>query len=296
MRAVETVVKIGLKNILYLTDFSRSAEFAFGAAQGLARKFDARMIVAHVLEPAEYQFVPQQGVVETTVGVEESAKKELLQLEKRITGIPHELLLSKGEVWDAVTELVRKNKADLLVMGTHGRTGLRRLLMGSVAERVFRQAHCPVITVGPRAAGNESRELKIKRVLFATDFGAESQAALGYALSIAEEFLAELTMVHVERVPLEPLDSPAVLVTEGEKAMAAMIPEEATSWCKPEYKVRFGDPAKQILKVAEEVHADLIVLGAKASNLHPAIATHVIMATAHKVVCDAECPVLSVRG
>jgi nucleotide-binding universal stress UspA family protein len=298
MSAVEAAVKtsLKLKNILYLTDFSRSAEFAFGAAQGLARKCNANLTVAHVLEPSEYQFVPQQGVVEMRVGVEDSARRELSQLEKRIQDIPHELVLGKGEVWSALTDLVKRNNADLLVMGTHGRTGLRRLLMGSVAERVFRQAQCPVMTVGPRAASKEGRELKIKRLLFATDFGAESKAALAYALSVAEEFQAQLTMVHVERVPLEPLDSPAVLVTQGEKALAAMLPQDVKTWCKPEYMVRFGDPAKQILKVAEEIPADLIVLGAKATELHPAIATHVIMATAHKVVCDAECPVLTVRG
>jgi nucleotide-binding universal stress UspA family protein len=296
MKAVETATKVGLKNILFLTDFSRSSQAAFEAAKCFARKYDAKLIAAHVLEPSEYQFVSQLGTVEMTVEPEESARKKLRQLEENVAEISHASAVERGEVWAAISSLIRKNDADLLVMGTHGRTGLKRLLMGSVAERAFRQAHCPVLTVGPQAAGKMAADYKIRRVLFATDFDAESKAAFVYALSMAQEFQAELAILHVKRLPLEPLDSPALLVLEAEKAMAAMVPEEAKDQRKPALLVRFGDPAAQILKAAKEKGADLIVLGAKSTEMHPAIATHVIMATAHMVVCDAECPVLTVRG
>ena len=294
MKAVETQARAGFKNILYVTDFSPAAEFAFETAKVFARKYNARLIAAHVVEPTEYRFVPQLGNVETTVGLEEYARKNLCRLEEKILGIPHVLAIEHGEVWPAISELARKNDADLLVMGTHGRTGLRRLLMGSVAERVFRRAHCPVLTIGPGAERKPAEDIQC--IVFATDFEAESKAAFAYALVIAQESEAEVTMLHVERAPLEPLDSPAVLESEAEKAMTAMIPEEVRSWFRPRMLIRFGDPAAQILKVARERNADLIVLGARPLEPHPAMATHVIMATAHKVVCDAECPVLTVRG
>jgi nucleotide-binding universal stress UspA family protein len=295
MKLAEPAVRVGLKNILYLTDFSRSAEPACGVARGIAKKFESKVFAAHVLEPDEYQFVPQQGRVATTVGVEEAARKKLDQLAEKMEGIPHEVVIGRGTVWNSAAELIKTHEIDLLVVGTHGRTGLRRLLMGSVAEEILRQAPCPVITVGPGAAKCMGDELEFKNVLFATDFGPEAHAALPYALSIAQEFQAELTIVHVHKIPLEPLDSPAVLVAEAEKAIGALIPESAKDWCKPEYAVAFGEPGTEILKIARQRRADLIVLGVKRKEDNLGVATRVSPATVHKIVCEAPCPVLTVR-
>jgi nucleotide-binding universal stress UspA family protein len=287
-------VHVGLKNILYLTDFSRSAEPACGVARGIAKKFGSKIFATHVLEPSEYQFVPQQGLVATTVGIEESARMRLEQMAEKVGEIPHEVVIGRGTVWSAAEDLIKKHKIDLLVMGTHGRTGLRRLLMGSVAEEILRQAQCPVVTVGPHAAKCTDEDLEFKRVLFATDFGPEAHAALRYALSIAEEFEAELTIVHVHKIPLEPLDSPEVMRIEAEKAIGALIPESAKEWCRPQYAVLFGDPGTEILKLARERQADLIVLGVKRPEDSEAVTTRVNRAVVHKIVCGAECPVLTV--
>jgi len=181
-----------------------------------------------------------------------------------------------------------------VVMGTHGRSGLDRLLMGSVAEEVFRQAPCPVMTVGPRVAAQAPPEADFKHIVLATNLTPGSPA-LPYALSLAQEFQALLTVVNmVPPAAQTPSDFERIVETRT-RNMRAMVEPEAELWCTPEYLVRFGPTADGILEIAAEKQADLIVLGAHAAAGHLGAATHAAAATAHSVVSRAHCPVLTVR-
>jgi len=172
-----------------------------------------------------------------------------------------------------------------------GRSGVSRFLMGSVAEEVFREAACPVLTIGPKVVAQAPREAEFKEIVFASDLNPESPAA-PYALSLAQEFQARLTLVHVA-------PQVADLETDTERIIEelhSLVPLDAEMWCRPEYMVKFGTPAAGILEVAAERHADLIVLGVRSAAGHVGAATHVAAATAHSVVSCAECPVLTARG
>jgi nucleotide-binding universal stress UspA family protein len=229
------------------------------------------------------------------------AKQQLAALvgSESFKGIRHKELIEQGEVVEVISKLVRKYDIDLIVIGTCGRKGLGKLLLGSVAEEVFRNAECPVLTVGPHATRWEI-DGKLWHILFATDFGPESVHGLPYAISLAEENRARLTLLHVAPEPTValpepepgamPVVDPCEVVASTEKQLRALVPDGTQLWHEPEYMVEFGPPAETIVKIAAG-RADMIVLGVK----RPAALTkHLGAGVAYKIACEATCPVLSV--
>ena len=167
-----------------------------------------------------------------------------------------------------------------------------------MAEEIFRRAGVPVLTIGPSVTKGLHNGGQFSRVLFATDFTTEAQAAAPYAISMAQEHQARLLLLHVMRDP----DFKARKRTAEDSVANAMhqlyelVPQEAELWCRAETTVRFGNPAERIIETAVELEADLIVLGVRSAAGHLGAATHLGRTTAHKVVAHAPCPVLTVRG
>ena len=290
MKLSEPTAKIALKNVLFTTDFSPVSETALFFAESVARRYGSKLTVTHVISPLETRMVPPEGWGACQQALDEAASQQMDHLEQRLGALPHELVIWHGLVDDVISELIEKTDADLLVMGTHGRSGVSRFLMGSVAEEVFRQAACPVLTIGPKVSAQAPHEAEFKEIIFATDLNPKSLAA-PYALSLAQEFQARLTVVHVApQVADVETDSERII-----EELHSLVPADAEMWCRPEYMFKFGTPAARILEVAAEKHADLIVLGVRSAAGHVGAATHAAAATAHSVVSCAECPVLTVR-
>ena len=149
-------------------------------------------------------------------------------------GVKHNELIEQGEVPEVLSRLVREHDIDLIVIGTGGRKGLEKLLLGSVAEEVFRNAGCPVLTMGPHAT-HWKIDGNLRHILYATDFGPESLHGLPYAISLAEENRARLTLLHVAPEPgvalpepepgAMPVLDPSEVVASTEKQLRALIPE-----------------------------------------------------------------------
>ena len=296
MKVTDATARISFKNILLATDFSPVSESALSYAESIARRYGSKVFATHVVSSSEAPMVPPECWGSCQQILDEAAQREMQALSERLRGIPHEMVLRYGGVWEVLSQLVEKNDIDLMVMGTHGREGLGRLLLGSVAEDVFRRASCPVLTVGPNAVGDVAPETNFKEIVFATDLNPESEAAARYAISLAQDYQARLTLVHVIVGQVESLVKADAIVQDRMEGLRSLIPGDVESWCRPEYVVDFGDPARQILEAARERKADLIVLGVKAATGHLGAATHVAAATAHTVVSQAPCPVLIVRG
>jgi nucleotide-binding universal stress UspA family protein len=218
-------------------------------------------------------------------------REELLDT---FAGINTEVLIEEGDIQSSLEKALQKYDTDLVIIGTRGRTGLAKILLGSVAEEIFRTVPCPVLTVGPHS---DAAKANIREILFATDFASEAPSAVAYAISLAQEFQARLTMLHVVSEP-----KPGELVSwsnvqeSSKHLLQKLVPPEAEAWCKPEYFVERGDPAERILDLANLRDVDLIVLGAQPEKGVPGAATHLPIATAHKVVAHAKCPVLTVRS
>ncbi len=291
--------RITLENLLYLTDFSQPSEAALPFAISIAREYTAKVFAFHVLIPAMYTYTTPELTAAALEAQDEAAQLNMQRVEAQLAGLPHESILVRGTgIWPPLERAVKDHAIDLIVLGTHGRTGAQKLLLGSVAEEVFRRSHLPVLTIGPAEHGGAHKAAKFHRVLFATDFTQGSLAAAPYAISMAQENQARLILLHVMKKPeTVPTDQAA------EDAMSSVlsqlyeiVPAAAELWCKPEAIVQYGHPAEQILHVAKERAADIIILGVRDAHGFMGAATHLERTTAHKVVVHSTCPVLTVRG
>jgi nucleotide-binding universal stress UspA family protein len=289
--------RTSVKNIAFATDLSLESYAALPWAAEFARYYGAKVWGFHVLSPNVYP-VPPTLVMPTPHEDSRGAAEELdRELAKHLAGVPREVVIGHGQTWSAFSAFIEKNNIDLLVMSTHGRTGLGKALLGSVAETVFRQCPCPVLTVGPRAAFRLDQPVETKEILYATDFMPESRAAAAYAISIAEEHQAHLTLLHVIEPPkARDGAGEGELVSSSMQLLRDLVPPEAELWCKPEQVVEYGSPADHILNMAARRHTHLIVLGVRKPEGSLGLATHFGRATAYQVVSQAKCPVLTVRG
>jgi nucleotide-binding universal stress UspA family protein len=298
MKAIATGTRLALKNILFLTDFSEPSEVAIPFAIAIAREYKAKVHVLHVVIPFPLAYGSMESTAAVIDGFEESVLVEMQRVDSQLVGLPHEAIIVRGEsVWACVDKILGDRDIDLMILGTHGRTGTMKLLLGSVAEEIFRRASVPVLTIGPSVRKGAHSGGRSHRVLFATDFTQEAQAAAPYAISMAQQNEARLLLLHVMRDP-DPKAAGKIAQDSAANVMHQLyeiVPNAAELWCRPEATVRFGNPADRILETAKELNADLIVLGVRdaAGRLG---AAHLGRTTAHKVVAHAACPVLTIRG
>ncbi len=297
MKAADVRTRIQLKNILYATDFSATANAAAPYAAELTKHYGARLYALHVRPSAVNPMTPP----ESWKGLEEAAEIEAGRARRKILDtlpeVQPEVLINEGDLWLNVADAIKENDIDLVVVGTHGRSGVSKFLLGSAAEEIFRQAPCPVLTVGPGSVSEPKPSGEFTRILFATDFSSESASAASYAVSLAQEYQARLTLLHVLTEPKAgDLVQPSDLKASSRQLLRSLVPLEAELWCVPNYVVEQGAVADKILDVAGEHATDLIVLGVRQPHGFPSAATHLPMATAHKVVSRAKCPVLTVRA
>ena len=296
MKALETVTRISLKNVLYTTDFSPTAEAAAPYAWELAKRYGAKVIAFHVRPVEANGMVPPEAWAAVHEANELQAKQQAGHLKALFRGVENEVEVTEGAIWDEISRTIEEKKVDLLVTGTHSREGLGKMVMGSHAENILRHSPVPVLVVGPYVRSEPETTARMKRILFATDFSEASLAALPHAISLAEENQAELDILRV--VPPQKsgeLVNPSDLMDATVRQMKHLVPMEAEAWCKPYYLAEVGEPAPKILQVAELSKADLIVLGVK--RVHRALGvTHIPWTIAHKIIAEARCPVLTVRS
>ncbi len=274
---------VNLQRILLATDFGPVSEAALRYTLAIARRYAARLYLLHVLRPTDQRSLDDAW---------RDAQRYMTELfiSGQLDGVDNQLVVEQGDVWEVVSRKIEALRIDLLAIGTHGRTGLGKLLLGSLAETIFRQAPCPVLMVGPKAAAEPPPSLQ--RILFCTGFSAHSLKAGGYALALAERQGACLTLLHVIKDPPLPGAERDHAAEAARARLAALIPDGTRLACPPEFAVEFGPPGERILAVAAQRRANLIVLGVR----QPAgFARRFKWATAYEVVTSAPCPVLTVR-
>lgn len=297
------------KSILFATDFSRASENPLRHAIALARHYGATLHLTHVVSSMGITLAGPGAIA----AADEAAERDLQQLEFNLiatgalTGVKHDLAVRDGEVWAQIKALIAEDEVDMLVIGTHGRRGIGRLLLGSVAEQIFRCAECPVVTVGP--AFNVESGVENKRqprpVLVATDFKSASLHALPYAIDFARERNVKLVLLHV--VPLLPLpeeehwetaDNVMIRRRKAEAEALAhlerLLSGRSGQGVEAEFVVKFGEPAEEILELATKLHADAIAMGLHRTE-HAQAVSHFRSTIAYEVVCRANCAVFTAR-
>ncbi len=298
MKKAQVDKRIRLNNILFLTDFSGASERALLFVREIAGEYGANVSVLHVLVPDVLTYMTPDSPSAAIELQKESALAEMQRVETQLAGIPNKAVVLAGkEVWATLEPMLKEDQFDLIVLGTRGRTGLPKLLLGSTAEEVFRRSRVPVMTIGPSVRRDDRNGARWERVVFASDFTPESLTAAPYAISFAEENDAQLTLLHVIEVwgQRKEGNKQGLTVAEAMHQLHEIVPLEAGLWCRPETVVEHGEPAAKILEVAKQRKADLIVLGLRGTS-HVLAVSHRERSVAHMIVAHASCPVLTVRS
>lgn len=296
-----------IHRILCPVDFSEASTHAIAHAVVLARWYHAKIIGLHVQNPIVYP-VPGLSLAGYPAG---SAGEEiaLAQLEEdlaaelrdaRAAGVDTDVVTDSGSPVIQILDRARSLAADLIVMGTHGAGGFEHLVLGSVTEKVLRKAVCPVLVVPPRA--HATSRLPFERILCPVDLSPSSAAALQFACSLAQAGSAELTILHVLEWPSdeEPRPNRAFNVpeyriyreTDAAAALEQLVTSSVREKCKPVTRLAHGKSYREILGVATEGSADLIVMGVQGRN---ALDVMLFGSTVNQVVRRATCPVLTLR-
>jgi len=291
MRTSSASARVSLKRVLFATDFSVSSEIVLSHALAIARRYRSKIYLAHVTPPELYKSVPHEILKEAVDKTRQDAQREMSHLirSRGLRQIRHQTLLEEGDISDVLLRLVREHAIDLLVVGTRGHVGVKRMLLGSVAEKVFRQAPCPVLIVPPLVR----EKVRVARILYPTDFSQHSLQAAPYAISLARHYRAKLILLHVvEGVAIHSIADLNRRRRLVEKRLKKSVLGKVELELKPELAVEFGEPARRIRKVAAEWQAGLIVLAVRQTRPTSA---HLTAGTAYNVVRQAPCPVLTVR-
>ena len=292
MASAAKLARIAISRILLATDFSPESQNALYCAISLAKRYDSLLFLTHVLPPEG-----AMAAGDTWPGVSDAARraaeKSMARLEKTegLNAISHDVLIASGDTWDIIAKVLRDEHVDLVVMGTHGDSGVKKLFLGSTAEKVTRHASCPVLTLGPHVEFTSSS--RFHHIVYATDFSSGSARALGYAVALAEEDRADLTLLHV--IESKPGSDSELLEWKrlDRERLSGMLPSGADLAYEPEIEVEAGIPEVEIVRLADTRKADLIVMGSHSGGT---TATHVPWSTLHHVLRNAHCPVLTVRG
>jgi nucleotide-binding universal stress UspA family protein len=296
-----------IKLILCPIDFSEFSIRAYHHALSVAEHYRAKVVAQHIVELSRYpyaDYVASTGDYDAFCCVLlEGGKQQLQEFVKKHTHdkIQPELIVHQGTAADCILSFAQAHRVDLIVMGTHGRRGYDRMVLGSVTDRVMRRAPCPVLAVSKPQHESEDSNLAesggshqvhhLSRILFCTDFSENSERALNYALSATAEYNAELTLLHV----LEENPTPAKTKETIATAMARLdklIPPEVRKTLKIKSAVRIGKPYQHIIQLAQEAQIDMVVMAVRGRG---ALDLAVFGSTTYRVLQLGPCPVLAVH-
>lgn len=301
--------EISLTSVLWATDLSPYSEKALRHATQIARYFGSKLYLMHVVSSLGYTLAGPDSMVYASAAAHRDLRgvEHSLILHGAVAGIDHEVIVSEGDVWQSIERVSAQKNIGLIVIGTHSRTGIAKLLLGSTAEEIFRKSSRPVLTVGPNCPDqNHLTDHEIPPpVLFPTDFTEESLAALPYAVQLANEQNTRLILHHAidafpDRLRLSQYSANDVVrLRSSEKQRAfdrlhSCIRGSRTK-LTPLCNVQFGEAADSILSTASRFRVGIIVLGLKA-NPFVEVASHFRWSAASSVVSDSFCPVLTVRA
>jgi nucleotide-binding universal stress UspA family protein len=288
-------------------DFSEFSVRAYHYAQSVAEHYRAKLVAHHIVELWRYPYADYAASSgdydEFRRTLHDAGKEQLQEFVKKHTHaeIQPELVVHQGAASDSILTLAEERQADLIVMGTHGRRGYDRFVLGSVTERVMRRAPCPVLAVSKpphesssagTAADEERHQVHhLSRILYCTDFSENSERALGYARSVAEEYDAELTLMYVlEEVP-GPGETDQAIATATEQ-LDKLIPADGRKKLRIKTAVSIGKPYQQIIQVAQEAQIDMIAMAVRGRG---ALDLAVFGSTTYRVLQLGPCPVLAVQ-
>jgi nucleotide-binding universal stress UspA family protein len=290
-----------VKLILCPVDFSDFSVSAYEYALTLAEYYKAHLVVLHAIELSKYPYADYVGATgdfaDLLRALCEGGKAKLREFVKKHLrpGVEPELAVDQGNASDLILLFAQKQNVELIVMGTHGRRGFDRFVLGSTTDRVVRRACCPVLVVSNPAdnimtTGPDGKH-RLSRILYCTDFSLNSERALQYAISVASEYGAEVTMFHVIEGAPDPTTAQAIIAART-KQLDKLVSDNQCEHLNVRTAARCGKPYKEIVGYAKEVQAHLIIMTARGGD---AVDRAIFGSTTYRVIQLGPCPVLAVH-
>jgi nucleotide-binding universal stress UspA family protein len=289
MQVTDVLPEIAFNRILFATDLCPTSEAAASYAAAMTRRYSSSLEITNVIDLSIT--VPSIDTIMQPAldSIRNSSEANLQTLATQLYGLKVKTSVIEGFLpADLILGEAIRSNADLIVVGTSSKHGLKKLLLGSIAEEVIRRAPCPVLTVGPHVRPAPEDPLTFRRIIHATDFSPQAERAAKYAVALAQDLGADLYLVHV----VSPSEEAAHYASSALSAasLRRIIPESAYDWCNPKCVVEHGEAAKVILSLAAREEADLIVLGARKASFW---LTYVRPGVTPALIAEAKCPVLT---
>ena len=299
---------ISIKKILFPTDLSECSINAFIHAQSLARNYNAELFILHVLVIFEEDPSRSSKRLAQLEDFYQESESQANQVMKTI--VPDEMktqlkisrLITRDlTAAESILDTAKEQDVDIIIMGTHGMSGLKRFFLGSDTERVLRYAPCPIMTIR-ESMKRFDKVGKYQRILLPVDFSLFSEHALRYAFSLAKEHGASLDIIHIVEQHIHPafytsgkisvFDIVPDLTSRSIQALEDFVSEKSKYSLPVDYHVLEGAPHDEIIKFAGKHETDLIVMGTKGLSGFEHL---LVGSTTEKVVRKADCPVLSIH-
>ena len=291
--APQALAALRFQNLLFATDFSLCSKVAAPYARALAVRYNSTVHVVHVLTPKPLLIGGELGGEGVTLDTEnQQAASAQMQEFLRFANFENVLYtqtLETGSVWETVAKLITELRIDLVIVGTHGRSGLQHMLLGSVAEGILRRAACPVLTIGPKVRRNGLASGSINAILYATDLSPASSYAFDYAAFLARTNNARVWLVHSTETE-HPDCASAERIEQVQHRLSLL---GANAGFDYNVVVSSRPAAQMILSVSRDMKSDIIVMGAHSGQ---SASTHSPWTVAHRVICESWCPVLTIRS
>lgn len=298
---------IRFERILCPTDFSKFSFRAADYAVSLARHYDGEVHFLHVIpaslmHPDQYPYMAQPVRVDPELRQRALDRLDAFVALSRAEGVRTRFSVSEGAPMTAILGTAESDRSSLVCLGTHGREGFERLVLGSVTEKVLRRAKCPVLTVSEPGEEQTAKPTEFKNILCAVDFATPSLKAVEYSLSLAQEAGGRITLFNaVEWFSEEPgwettvgiPDYREQMEEQVRKRLEEIVPREVLDWCEVEVIVRSGKAYREILALAEEKETDVVVMGVRGRN---PLDIMLFGSTTEHVVRQSRCPVLTIVG
>jgi nucleotide-binding universal stress UspA family protein len=292
---VPIVPAIKLRKILYATDFSEASRAALPVASAIARHYGSELVIANVCPNISSALATPEALrrMDGRHRCEATKKMKELLSAAELAQLSPRTIIKTGDAVAELQAIIGEQGIDLVVLSTHGRTGFQHLLMGSVAEMLFRHLTCPVLTIGPHLAARFGNSPAVKNILFPTDFSEESQSVFPYLASLADENCARITVLHVLPPETESNPDTPVLAEPLRKQMEHVFLPQISRRCEAEFVIDAGEVLQRILAQARARDAELIGFGIRKAA---EVTTHFRNTVAYRAVIHAECLVLTYRS
>jgi nucleotide-binding universal stress UspA family protein len=291
---IPVIPDVQVRRILFATDLSEPSCATLPLVATIARRYHSEILIAHVCSPPSFPVCSSDAVSMLEAREKDEIRERVGKFlhSPELAGLETQVLVKRGRPGEELEVIVEEHRIDLVVLNTHGRTGMGRLLMGSVAERLFRRLQCPVLILGPHIDQRFCRQSEIVNILYPTDLSVQSKAVLPYVTSLAHEYKASVEILHV--LPKQCTANPDAgkLAEPFRSEMENIFRPEMGPGCKIQFAIDSGETSECILEHARANNTDLIAFGVRRA---PEVSTHFASPVAYQVAIQAACPVLTAR-